>query len=267
VIRAVMMRELIGATRPDADLGLIQRAYEVAAAWHQGQVRKIGDPYLTHPVAVAKILAGLGAHDQMLCAALLHSAIRTSPCTLTELSRDFGADIETLVAAVDALKRIRTGTECVRARAMAAVQSAAPRAQAVKFAPWLHHMRTLEFAPQDKQLRKAREALEFFAPMAASVRTIESELKALASATLQRHRYTGSASGRLLTLMTTILPTSAQIRWRDEWLGEFHTLPTRRAVARFALHTMLGVPRLAVTLRRPPPARQTSQLPGGQAGQ
>ena len=263
-----MMRELIGTTRPDADLGLIQRAYEVAAAWHQGQVRQNGDPYITHPVAVAKILAGVGAEDQMSCAALPHSAIRTTPCTLTELSRDFGADIETLVA-VDVLKRIRNGTECVRAQAMAAVQSADPRAQAVKLAHWLHHMRTLEFAPQDKQLRKAREALEFFAPMAArlSLRTIGSELKTLASATLQRHRYTGSASGRLLTLMTSILPTSAQIRWRDEWLSELHTLPTRRTGARFALHTMLGVPRLAVTLRRPPPARQTSQLPGGQAGQ
>lgn len=263
------MRELIGTTRPDADLGLIQRAYEVAAAWHQGQVRQNGDPYSTHPVAVAKILAGVGADDLMLCAALLHSATRTTPCTLTELSRDFGADIEILVAAVDALKRIRNGTECVRAQAMAAVQSADPRAQAVELAPWLHHMRTLESAPQDKQLRKAREALGFFALMAAwlSLWTIESELKTLAFATLQRHRYTGSASGRLLTLMTSILPTSAQIRWRDEWLGELHTLPTRRAGARFALHTMLGVPRLAVTLRHPPPARQTSQLPGGQAGQ
>jgi (p)ppGpp synthase/HD superfamily hydrolase len=104
VIRAVMMRELIGTTRPDADLGLIQRAYEVAAAWHQGQVCQNGDPCSTYPVAVAKILAGVGADDQMLCAALLHSAIRTTPCTLTELSRDFGADIETLVA-VDVLTR------------------------------------------------------------------------------------------------------------------------------------------------------------------
>ena len=262
--RAVMMRELIGTTRPDADLGLIQRAYEVAAAWHQGQVCQNGYPYITHPVAVAKILAGVGADDQMLCAVLLHSAIRTTPCTLTELSRDFGADIETLV-----LKRIRNGTECVRAQAMGAVQRADPRAQAVELAHWLHHMRTLESAPRDKQLRKAGEALGFFAPMAArlSLGTIESELKTLASATLQRHRCTGSASGRLLTLMTSILPTSAQIRWSDEWLGELHTVPTRRAGARFALHTMLGVPRPAVTLRRPPPARQTSQLSGGQAGQ
>ena len=69
------LREILRATRPDADLGLIRRAYEVAAAWHHGQTRLSGDPYITHPVSVATILAGLGADDQTVCAAILHDTV------------------------------------------------------------------------------------------------------------------------------------------------------------------------------------------------
>jgi GTP pyrophosphokinase len=248
--------EVIRTARPDADLDLIQRAYEVSAAWHHGLVRLSGDPYITHPVAVATILVGLGADDQALCAALLFSAVKYTTYPLGELSRDFGADIAALVAEINELDQIRYGTRRALARITSIIQTADSRVLLVKLADRLHNMRTLEFLPQDRQLRKARESLELFVPTAArlSLRTIESELETLASATLLRHQYSGSASGRLLTAVTALLPAPVQTRWREEWIGELHTLPTRCARARFAVHTVLGVPRLAVTLRRPSPA-------------
>jgi GTP pyrophosphokinase len=253
--------DVVRAVRPDADLGLIQRAFEVAAACHHGQRRRSGDPYITHPVSVAAILAGLGVDDELLCAALLHDTTEDTPYTLAELTRDFGANIADLVVGVVAMDRIKYSTARTLDQAIAAVQSADPRILVVSLADRLHNMRTLEFIPQEKQLRKARESLEFFAPVAArlSLRTIESELETLASATFRRHRYVGSASGRLLTAMTALLPGPAQTRWCEEWMGELHTFPTRRARARFAVHTVLGVPRLAVTLRRPSPAGRLGQ--------
>jgi hypothetical protein len=112
-------------------------------------------------------------------------------------------------------------------------------------------MRTVEFIPQGRQLRKAREALEIFVPAARllGLATVEPEMEALAAAALQRNRHVRTASGRLVTMMTALLPAAARTRWREEWLGELHTLPARRSRVRFAAHTVLGVPRLAVTLR------------------
>jgi GTP pyrophosphokinase len=248
--------EVVRAVRPDADLALIQRAFEVAAAWHHGQLRRSGDPHITHPVAVAAILAGLGTDDEVLCAALLHDTVEDTSYTLAELNRDFGAGIADLVAGLGAMDQIEYSTAGTLNQAIAAVQSADPRVLMMKLADRLHNMRTMEFMPQEKQLRKAREVREFFVPVAArlSLQTIESELETLASATFRRHQHVGSASGRLLTAMTALLPGPAQTRWREEWMGELHTFPTRRARVRFAVHTVLGVPRLAVTLRRPPPA-------------
>jgi (p)ppGpp synthase/HD superfamily hydrolase len=85
------LREILRITRPGADVEFIRRAYDVAAYWHQGQARLSGDPYITHPLAVATILAELGADDEMLCAAMLHDTIEDTPCTLAALSCEFGA--------------------------------------------------------------------------------------------------------------------------------------------------------------------------------
>lgn len=87
------LRVALWTTRPDADIDLFRRAYEVAARCHQGQFRRSGDPYVTHPVSVATILAGLGADDVTLCAAILHDTVQDTPYTLTALSREFGAGI------------------------------------------------------------------------------------------------------------------------------------------------------------------------------
>jgi hypothetical protein len=141
---------------------------------------------------------------------------------------------------------------------MVAAEVADSRVLAIKVADRLHNMRTVEFLPPDKRLRKAKEAREFFVPAARLLHldTVESELGTLASATLSRNRHARTASGRLLAVTAALLPLATRARWREEWLGELHTLPGRGSRARFAAHTLLGVPRLAVTLRRPAPGNR-----------
>src|SRR5258705_13418938 len=84
------LREALRTTRPDADVDLLRRAYDVAAHFHHGQFRRSGDPYITHPLTVPTILAGLAADDQTLCAALLHDTVEDTLETLPALSREFG---------------------------------------------------------------------------------------------------------------------------------------------------------------------------------
>jgi len=170
-------REALLAIRPDVDVELIGRAYDIAAQCHQGQKRRSGDPYITHPVAVARILAGLRAvDDQMLCAAILHDTVEDTPYTMTELRRDFGAGIATLVAG-----------------SMDPIRSADLHVATLKLADRLHNMRTLQSLPQAKQLRKARNTLDIFLPVAQqlSMHAVRSELQALAFAALIRNRPAG----------------------------------------------------------------------------
>jgi len=247
-----VLREVLRITRPDADTGRISQAYDVAAFWHQGQTRKSGDPYITHPLAVATILAENGADDAMLCAALLHDTIEDTPYTLAALIRDFGSEVAALVAGTAELDHIDS-EQSTAAQVMATVTSADSRVLAIKVADRLHNMRTVQYIAKATQLRKARESLEIFAPVAArlSMGTIEAELETLANATIKRHQQAGSASGRLLVAVAALLPRATRIRWCEEWLGELHTLKRRRERASFAIHTALGIPQLAFTVRMP----------------
>ncbi len=247
------LREILRVTRPGADIELIRRAYEVAAYWHQGQTRRSGDPYITHPLAAAVILAETGADDEMLCAALLHNALRYTPCTLAALSCEFGAEVAALTAGASVLDRSKGRRRRAAVQVMTGAESADTRVLAIKLADRLNNMRTVQFIPQARQLRKARESLDIFVPAAAqlSMDMIEAELETLAHATMKRNRHARSASGRLLVAVTALLPAVARTRWCEEWLGELHTLPSRRDRASFAFHTVLGIPRLAFTIRMP----------------
>jgi GTP diphosphokinase / guanosine-3',5'-bis(diphosphate) 3'-diphosphatase len=187
-------REVIVNLRPRADAELIERACDVAARCHQGQLRYSGDPYITHPVAVATILAGLGdvdeVDDQTLCAAVLHDTVEDTPYTMAALRREFGAGTAAMVAEVTALDRLgrRPGRNPIQV--MATIRSADTRVVAVKLADRLHNMQTLQFLPQAKQLRKAREVLDTFLPVAQqlNLHTVRSELQALAFAALIRNQ-------------------------------------------------------------------------------
>lgn len=187
-------RQAMLAIRPDADIELLGRAYDVAARCHQDQKRYSGDPYITHPAAVATILAQLGAaDDQMLCAAILHDTVDDTPYTLTELRRDFGAGVAKMVAGISALDHIGRSRHYKVAQALATIESADTRVVTMKLADRLHNMRTLQFLPEEKQLRKAREVLDIFLPAARqlSLHAVRSELQSLAFATLVRNRPAG----------------------------------------------------------------------------
>jgi HD domain len=197
----VGFREALLAIQPHADVELIGHAYDVAARCHQGQERRSGDPYITHPVAVATILAGFGtADDQVLCAAVLHDTVQYTPYTLAALRRDFGAGIAAMIAEHMAIVHLRKRQEHQAARVMATIGSADTRVVAVAMAERLHNMRTVQFLPQTKQLRKAREVLTVFLPVAQQLglHTVRSELQALACATLIRNRPAGAPRRRAI---------------------------------------------------------------------
>jgi guanosine-3',5'-bis(diphosphate) 3'-pyrophosphohydrolase len=183
----------VRATHPKADVRLIERAYDVAAQRHAGQVRKSGDPFITHPLAVATILAELGMNHETLCAALLHDTIEDTDYTLAELRRDFGDDVATLVDGVTKLDKVKYGeaAQAETVRKMVVAMSRDIRVLVIKLADRLHNMRTLRYLPREKQEQKSREVLEIFAPLAhrLGMNNLKWELEDLAFATLFPKRY------------------------------------------------------------------------------
>jgi hypothetical protein len=183
-------REVIVTSRPRADAELIWRACDVAARCHEGQMRYSGDPYISHPVAVATILAGLDeageVDDQMLCAAILHDTVRDTPYTLAALKREFGTGIAAMVAEHMAIHRLRRRPGHKAAQVMATIRSADTRVVATMMADRLHNMQTIQFLPQARQLRQAREVLDTYLPAAQelSMPAVGSQLQTLACATL-----------------------------------------------------------------------------------
>jgi hypothetical protein len=196
--------KVILTARPRADADLIERACTVAARCHQGQTRYSGDPYITHPVAVARILARLhDADDPTLCAAILHDTVEDTPYTMAALKRDFGTEIALMVAQVMALDRLDGQQEREVTQVMAMIRSAGTRVVAVKAAGRLHNMQTLQFLPQAKQMRKAREVPGTFVPVTRQLRlhTFSSELQTLAFAALIRNQPLQLARHRVIVAL------------------------------------------------------------------
>jgi guanosine-3',5'-bis(diphosphate) 3'-pyrophosphohydrolase len=183
----------VRATHPKADVRLIERSYDVAAYWHRNQKRKSGDPYITHPLAVATILAELGMNTDTISAALLHDTVEDTPYSLAELRGDFGEDIAALVDGVTKLDKVKYGdsAEAETVRKMVVAMSRDIRVLVIKLADRLHNMRTLRYLAREKQERKSRETLEIFAPLAhrLGMNTIKWELEDLAFATMYPKRY------------------------------------------------------------------------------
>ncbi len=178
---------------PKTDLAPLQRAYEVAEKRHETQMRHSGDPYITHPLAVANILAELGMDTTTLVAALLHDTVEDTGYSLEQLTEDFGAEVAHLVDGVTKLDKVVLGTaaEGETIRKMIIAMARDPRVLVIKVADRLHNMRTIRFLPPEKQARKARETLEVIAPLAhrLGMATVKWELEDLSFAILHPKKY------------------------------------------------------------------------------
>ncbi|MGO3648291.1 RelA/SpoT family protein [Agrococcus casei] len=179
--------------QPKADVGLIQRAFILAERAHEGQFRKSGEPYISHPVAVAQILADLGIGAVTIAAALLHDTVEDTDYTLDQCRDDFGDEIAMLVDGVTKLDKLKYGesAQAETVRKMIVAMSKDIRVLVIKLADRLHNARTWGFVTGESAKRKARETLEIYAPLAhrLGIQTIKTELEDLSFAVLQPKVY------------------------------------------------------------------------------
>ncbi|GAA2024530.1 GTP pyrophosphokinase [Agromyces tropicus] len=187
VMRTVRMHH------PKADLTVIERAYTVAERAHEGQKRRSGEPYITHPIAVSQILADLGIGSKAVAAALLHDTVEDTAYTLDQLRVDFGDEIAMLVDGVTKLDKVKYGdsTQAETVRKMIVAMSKDIRVLIIKLADRLHNARTWGFVPAESAARKATETLEIYAPLAhrLGIQTIKWELEDLSFAVLYPKLY------------------------------------------------------------------------------
>src|SRR5262245_46070493 len=155
----------VRANHPKADLDLLERAYLTAEKHHATQMRKSGDPYITHPLAVTTILADIGMTEPTLVAALLHDTVEDTPYTLDELRSDFGDEVAQLVDGVTKLDKVKYGdtAQAETIRKMIVAMSRDIRVLVIKLADRLHNMRTLRYVPAKSQERSSRETLDIYA--------------------------------------------------------------------------------------------------------
>ncbi len=193
--RYVELVAKVRRNRPADDVELLRRAYEFAAEQHQSQLRQSGDPFLSHPLEVAHILADMKLDITTLCAALLHDVVEDTRIPLVEVSERFGAETARLVEGVTKISRLdllapeARQAENVRKMLLAMVNDV--RVVVVKLADRLHNMRTLRFLPAEKQERIARETLELYSPIAhrLGMGLIRGELEDLAFSYLEPAAY------------------------------------------------------------------------------
>jgi guanosine-3',5'-bis(diphosphate) 3'-pyrophosphohydrolase len=177
------------------DRAAVTRAFEFACERHADQRRRSGDEFITHPVGVAQICAGMRLDTQTLCAALLHDTVEDTSASLEEIRAEFGEQIAQLVDGVTKLTGItfesRDERQAENYRKMMVAMATDVRVILIKLADRLHNMRTLGALPKQKQLAKSRETLEIYAPLAhrLGIHAIKWELEDLAFATLHPRKY------------------------------------------------------------------------------
>ncbi|SDL75787.1 GTP pyrophosphokinase [Corynebacterium mycetoides] len=178
---------------PKASADLLNRAYDTAERLHEGVTRKSGDPYITHPLAVATICAEIGMDTTTLVAALLHDTVEDTDYSLADLTEDFGPEVAKLVDGVTKLDKVALGAaaEAETIRKMIVAMAEDPRVLVIKVADRLHNMRTMRFLPPEKQAKKARETLDVIAPLAhrLGMASVKWELEDLAFAILYPRKY------------------------------------------------------------------------------
>jgi GTP diphosphokinase / guanosine-3',5'-bis(diphosphate) 3'-diphosphatase len=195
---ADLLEELIGevtAYNPDADRDLIAHAFQFATRAHEGQERRSGEPFIHHPFGAAKICADLRLDDETIAAALLHDVVEDTSVGADEVRVEFGDEIANLVEGVTKLTRIqfqsREHAEAENYRKMIVAMAHDVRVILIKLADRLHNMRTLEYLGRQKQVQKARETLEVYAPLAhrLGIHKLKWELEDLAFQALHPRKY------------------------------------------------------------------------------
>src|SRR5438309_3102893 len=177
------------------DRELVTRAFRFAAAAHEGQQRRSGSDFIEHPVGVARICAQLHLDEQTLAAALLHDVVEDTETDIDDVRAEFGEEISRLVEGVTKLTRIqfqsREQAEAENYRKMIVAMSEDVRVILIKLADRLHNMRTIEYLGKQKQIQKAKETLEVYAPLAhrLGIHAIKWELEDLAFQTLHPRKY------------------------------------------------------------------------------
>ena len=180
---------------PNYDIELIGHAYDVAEEMHRGQLRKSGEPYLIHPMAVAEILEDLGMDEETIVAGLLHDVVEDTSYTEEELIVDFGEDVAMLVDGVTKLASLKFESKEERQaenlRKMFLAMSKDIRVLIIKLSDRLHNLRTINYMTHDKIIEKCRETLDIYAPLAArlGMYAIKMELEDIALKFLEPEAY------------------------------------------------------------------------------
>ncbi|MBR5191354.1 MAG: bifunctional (p)ppGpp synthetase/guanosine-3',5'-bis(diphosphate) 3'-pyrophosphohydrolase, partial [Clostridia bacterium] len=194
------LREKIASIHNENELVIIDKAFQTANSFHEGQLRRSGEPYIIHPIAVANILVDLGMDYQSIVAALLHDVVEDTDYTIEQLSEEFGEDVAILVDGVTKLGKVQLNSretkeeqQAENVRKMLLAMSKDIRVIIVKLADRLHNMRTLEFVDPQKQRDKALETLEIFAPIShrLGIRSVKEELEDRAIRFLDPVAYAG----------------------------------------------------------------------------
>jgi GTP diphosphokinase / guanosine-3',5'-bis(diphosphate) 3'-diphosphatase len=187
--------EAVAAYNKDVDRELLTRAFRFAAAAHEGQQRRSGEDFINHPWGAARICAELRLDEQTIAAALLHDVVEDTETDIAEVRAEFGDEIAQLVEGVTKLTRIQFQTreqaEAENYRKMIVAMAQDVRVILIKLADRLHNMRTIEYLGKQKQLQKARETLEVYAPLAhrLGINKLKWELEDLAFATLHPRKH------------------------------------------------------------------------------
>lgn len=187
---------LIGSLKEhyeNVDEELLRRAFTIANEAHAGQVRKSGEEYITHPVAVSEILAELGLNTTTVVASILHDTVEDTPYSLDQLRHDFGDEVANLVDGVTKLDKLTYGptAEAETVRKMVIAMSRDIRVLVIKLADRLHNARTWGYVSSESATRKARETLDIYAPLAhrLGMNAIKWELEDLSFAVIEPKKY------------------------------------------------------------------------------
>ncbi|HEX2359052.1 MAG TPA: bifunctional (p)ppGpp synthetase/guanosine-3',5'-bis(diphosphate) 3'-pyrophosphohydrolase [Solirubrobacterales bacterium] len=244
------MQEHAAAPAESGDREEIERAFAFSCESHAGQERKSGEDFITHPLGVARICAGLRLDTATLCAALLHDTVEDTSASIEQVRERFGDEIASLVDGVTKLTGItfksRDERQAENYRKMMVAMATDVRVILIKLADRLHNMRTLEALPKQKQHEKARETLEIFAPLAhrLGIHAIKWELEDLAFSTLhprkydeikelvaqqrtERERYVTDA-GKFLSKELKVVEIEAEISGRAKHFYSIYTKMTRK---------------------------------------